>query len=506
MKKAMSSVIFFTILAKFLGFFREILLSYFYGATGISDAYLISQVIPGTIFQFVGTGLTTCFIPLFYKIMNEAGKEEIDKFTNKIITIVLTFSTLVMLMVWLDTPLFIKLFASGFTGKTFQYAIVFTRIGISSLYFSTFVYVFNSYLQAQNIFSPTAFSIIPNSIFIMISMIAGARWNIWFLSIGSTLAVAFQLLFLAFPVKKLGFHFRLNFGWKDGHIALFFKMMLPVIVGVSVNEMNTLVDRTVASQVAVGGISALTYANSLIMFVQGGMVQPIATVCYPKITEAISKNETEKARKLLERVLETTLAILIPITFGFIMYGEDIIQILFGHGAFDDRAVKLTMEAVVFYALGICFVGIRELLSRYFYAYGDTKTPMKNATIGMLLNIGMNLFLSHFWGIAGLACATSLSAFITTLLLWQDCKRKLCGGKVQLNKRQLVMIFIATIIMACFSLVCFKILSLPLMANLIVAVLVGIVVYFTVGFLLKVNIAVEGFEFFEKVIRTKQKT
>jgi len=78
--KAVTGVVVFTLIAKLMGFFREILLSYFFGATGISDAYLISQTIPGTIFQFVGTGLTTCFIPVYYKIFSKYGKDRTDIF------------------------------------------------------------------------------------------------------------------------------------------------------------------------------------------------------------------------------------------------------------------------------------------------------------------------------------------------------------------------------------------------------------------------------------------
>ncbi len=287
MGKAITGVVFFTLIAKALGFLRELVLSYYFGATGISDAYLISQTIPGTIFQFVGTGLATCFIPIYYKVLNRDGREAANYFTNVILTLVLSFSTVVIILIWLFTPQVVYLFAMGFSGDTLYYACQFTRIGVLSLYFSSFIYVYNSYLQANNIFSPTAFAAIPNSLAIIASIVLGAVCNIWLLSIGSTLAVGIQLIFILYPVYKLQHHFHISFDWQSRDIRDFFVLLLPVIVGVSVNEINTLVDRTIASGVAIGGISALTYANSLIMLVQGGMVQPIATVCYPKITNFV---------------------------------------------------------------------------------------------------------------------------------------------------------------------------------------------------------------------------
>ena len=142
--RAISSVVIFTLIAKLLGFFREVILSYFFGATGISDAYLISQNIPGTIFQFVGTGLTTCFIPVFFQVLNKDGKKKADIFTNTLVTIVLLFSTVVIILIWIFTPQVVKAFASGFTGDTLWYAVWFTRIGVLSLYLSTIIYIYGS--------------------------------------------------------------------------------------------------------------------------------------------------------------------------------------------------------------------------------------------------------------------------------------------------------------------------------------------------------------------------
>ena len=430
MFQAISGVIIFTIIAKLLGFIRELALSYFFGATGISDAYLISQTIPGTIFQFVGTGLTTCFIPVYYKVMKEHGVKECNEFTNKVLTMVLSFSTIVMVVVWLYAPEIVGVFASGFSGNTLKYAIAFTRIGISSLYFSSIIYVYNSYLQANNIFLPTAAAAIPNSFAIIISIFFGAYWNIWALSIGSVFATAIQMVFLCIPVYKLKFKLHFNFKWTDSYIKYFFSLMGPVILGVSVNEINTLFDRTIASQVAVGGISALTYANSLIMMVQGGLAQPIATVYYPTITEKIAEGKKTEAKKDFDKSLEILLAILLPITVGFMIFSKEIVITFFGRGAFDEKAVELTATSLVYYSIGIVFIGIRELLARYYYAYRNTRIPMQNAAVGMCVNIILNLTFSRFIGIGGLALATSISALVTVILMWQQ-RNKLDNDEYQ---------------------------------------------------------------------------
>lgn len=485
--KALTGVVFFTIFAKILGFFRELILSYYFGASGISDAYLISQTIPGTIFQFVGTGLTTCFVPIYFKILKNRGKDEVDKFTNKVLSLILLFSTIIIILVWINTTAAVKLFATGFEGETLKYAIIFTRIGILGLYFSTLIYVYNSYLQVNDIFWPTAFIAIPNSLITILAIILGAKCNIYILSIGSTFAVLFQLIFLIGPVKKLKFKTKINFKFKDEYIKEFFVLMIPVVLGVSVNEINTLVDRTIASKIAVGGISALTYANSLIMFIQGGLVQPITTICYPKITYAIANKDEEGAKDFIQKVILLALTILIPITVGFITFSTPIINFLFGRGAFDENAIKMTSIAVKYYAIGLCFVGLRELMSRYYYAYANTKIPMINAAIGVLINILMNLVLSRFLGIGGLAFSTSLSALITTVLLFKSCNNSLPGGMLNLDYMEIIKIIVLSIIMGVISFIVYSILPFASIINLILAVLLAIIIYFMLSILLKLK-------------------
>ncbi|AVO74465.1 integral membrane protein MviN [Megasphaera elsdenii DSM 20460] len=488
MSKAISGVILFTLIAKILGFLREVTLSYYFGATGISDAYLISQTIPGTLFQFVGTGLTTCFIPIYYKLLNQDGDNKANYFTNAIITLVLSFSTAIIILIWIFTPTIVKLFAMGFNGDTLYYACQFTRIGVLSLYFSTFIYVYNSYLQANNIFTPTAFAAIPNSIFIILSIILGSFFNIWILSIGSTLAVGVQLLFLFYPIHKLRFHFHFNFNWKDDSVREFFCLLGPVIIGVSVNELNTLVDRTLASQISVGGISSLTYANSLIMLIQGGIVQPIATVCYPKITHYISIRDSKSAKNIVEQTLNFTLTLLIPLTLGLIVYKYIIVDSLFGRGAFDQTAIHMTSSALFFYSFGIIFVGIREILSRFYYSHSNTIIPVRNAIFGVIINIIFNIVFSRFWGISGLALATSLSAWITAILLWWGCDKYLKSGGLSIDIKDLLKVFFASLISIVIPAWFILDIYVSNVIKLLMVIPLSIIIYFVLGIFFRIQL------------------
>ena len=489
MKKAVVNVMIITIVAKLLGFAKEVMLSYFFGASGISDAYLISQTIPGIIFQFVGTGLATCFIPVYSSISNNEGEKGANYFTNTILMIVFIFSTVIVLLVMGNTEFVVKIFAAGFEGGTLKQAVFFTRIGIFSLYFSAIIYVMNSYLQMKNRFSLVAFTAVPNSIMILLSIIAGAKLEIIWLPIGSILAVFIQASFLLVMAHRENFHFSLNMDFKNHKVLEMLKLMIPVTIGVSINELNLLIDRTLASGIAVGGISALSYAESIVMFVQGIFVQTIATVYYPALTDMVEKRDVKGTEKALQDAMQGMFFLLIPVTIGCIVLSKDVVEILYGRGNFGQDAAQMTSIAFGLYTLGIVGYGFREIFSRFFYAYHDTKTPMINAAIGVGVNIIMNLTLSPIIGIGGLALATSVSSTLTAILLFIQMHKQY-GNVFELET---IVDYVKIIISAgIMGIVVYFVHTFMAISNLyisfVMTVLSGVITYFICVVILKVNV------------------
>src|SRR5690606_7376382 len=139
-----------TIISKVLGFGREILLSYFYGASDITDAYLVSLTIPGVIFSFIGVGIETGFIPMFSRIRQDQGSEEALRFTNNLIYGVLLCCTVSVLGGLVFTKPIVRVFASGFSGEILELTIRFARISIFAIYFTGLIGIFSGYLRLNN--------------------------------------------------------------------------------------------------------------------------------------------------------------------------------------------------------------------------------------------------------------------------------------------------------------------------------------------------------------------
>lgn len=424
MKKSVLIIMILAISTKIIGFSRDVLLSFFYGVSNISDAYLVSIIIPTLIVAFIGTGITTSFIPLYNRIKIERGYLSADLFTINVIKFILVICTILVIIVLLFTGSIVKLFASGFEGDVFNLTVNFTKISIVSVYFAALIYIFSGYLQIKNNFFAPAMMGIPNNLIIMLSIFSSVKFGLYVLAAGTVIAMFSQMIFLLFFVYKKGLRF--NYKKEKNHEDLkkMIILSIPVILGVSVNQINVLIDRTMASQIVVGGISALNYADRLNEFIQAIFVMSIITVIYPQISKmAINGNIAGLKIMLLDAVSGISLLV-IPATVGSMLLAEPIIRFLFGRGEFNQEAILMTSNVLFFYSLGMCWFGLREVISRVFFALQDTKTPMINATIAMVLNIILNVALGKYMGISGLALATSISAMgCTGLLLIQLRKR-----------------------------------------------------------------------------------
>ena len=489
MKKTAFVIMLITLLSKFMGFGRDLILSYFFGASGISDAYLVSLTIPSVIVGFIGVGIVTAYIPMQDKITCESGEAVGARFTSNLTNIVLLVVSILLFFSIIFAENIVKLFALGFSGETLKVAVEFTEITLFGMYFTVLISIYSGYLQLKNNYVVPALIGLPLNIIIMISIVLAADGKYIILAIGTLLAMAAQFFFMVPFIRKNNFNYSFEFNFRDDRIKQTIYIALPVIVGTSVNQLNILVDRTIASELAVGGISALNYANRLNLFVQGLFVNSIITVMYPKISTYANMKDFKGMKKTIQESLNIIAIFVLPITVGAIIFSKQIIVLLFGRGAFDANAINMTAISLYFYSIGMIGFGFREVLARGFYAMQDTKTPMINAAVGMFLNIILNIILAKYLGIGGLALATSIAAIFTTILLFISLRKKLGSFGSRQIITTLGKLLIASIIMGLISKSSYNYLLNFFTVNisLLLAMIVGVFVYFIILSAMKIE-------------------
>lgn len=423
--KATVALMIATILAKVLGFGRELVLASAYGTSMYSDAYITAMNIPLVIFATIGSTLTTALIPIYLEVDNNLGGDESLKFMNNVVNIVTIICVVLGILGLIFTEQIVSMFAVGFEGKTYEMAVSFTKITIIGIIFTGLSYLMTAYLQIKNNFVIPGIISIPKNIVIIISIILSMKYNPYIMIWGTLLGMAIELLFqLPFALKS-GYKYSAYIKLKDKHINQMVLLIMPVLIGVAVNQINTMVDRTLASTLSEGSVSALNYANKLNGFVMALFITSILTVIYPILSRLSNEQNKEKFNDIVVQAINSVILLVAPVSVGAIVLSTPIVKLLFERGEFDDRATSMTAIALIMYSLGMVAFGLRDIIGRIFYSLQDTKTPMVNGVLAMIMNIVLNFVLIRYLELAGLALATSISATVCIFLLFNSLSKKI---------------------------------------------------------------------------------
>ncbi|UOW68633.1 murein biosynthesis integral membrane protein MurJ [Paraclostridium bifermentans] len=501
-----------TLIAKILGFGRELALASAYGASGTSDAFLVAMNIPAVIFSAIGTSLGTAFIPLYCDLEAKQGKKASLRFSNNVLNIVVLLCLITSLVGVVFTEPIVKLFAVGFKGETLTQAIYFTRVLILGMAFLGMSYIMMAFLQVKENFVIPGLMSVPYNMLIIISIFLSVTINPNILPWGTLIGLSLQFIFQYPFARKKGFKYRPYINLKDEYLKRMLWLIGPVLIGVAVTQVNSIVDRTIASTLVEGSISALNYATKLNQFVMGMFIVSISSVIYPMLSKLSTENNKKKFKESIVTAINVVTLIIIPISVGAIILAEPIVKLLFQRGEFDARATQMTAIALIFYSIGMLGFGLRDILGKIFYSLQDTKTPMINGIIAMVLNIVLNLAFVKYtnMGLGGLAFATSISSLVTIALLSVSLRRKIgaFGGKKIISV--LIKSIIAALLMALVTKFTYNVIDAFLSAGFIqdaiklaISVGLGAIVYAVSIIVLRVDEVKLIFKMINKKVKRK---
>lgn len=234
--------------------------------------------------------------------------------------------------------------------------------------------------------------------------------------IGGLVQLLFQLPFL----RKNNVLVKPTFAWRDKNVKKVRTLMLPAMFGVSVSQINLLLDTVIASFLVTGSVAWLYYSDRLIEFPLGLFGIGIATVILPTLSKLHVNDDPKQFQATVDWGVRFVVWLGIPACFGLIVLAPLIINVLFGHGEFmaSGNHIEKVAMGVTAYAFGLLSFMLIKVLAPAFYAKQNTKTPAKIGVAAMVLNMVFNLILAPMFGYLGLALATSLSATCNAILLY----------------------------------------------------------------------------------------
>lgn len=476
--KAAFIVMIISIISRFLGLFRDMLVSYQFGMNMYTDAYKAAVSVPETVFTIVGLAISTVFIPMLSKVKYEKNKEEMFKFSNNIISILLVISIIAFSLGFAFTREIVSFMFDGFSNEKFILTVFLTRITLFNLLFLSINACYTAMLQVcEDFVIPSILGMFFN-VPMIIYLVFFSNINIIGLTIanviGNFLRVAIQV-----PVLyKYGYKFKLFIDLKDERIKRILILIIPVIIGSGANSLNMVVDMKVASSLGDGAVSALDFAQKIIVFANTAITTAIVSVMYPLMANKLNEGDSEGFVMYLSKSVSIIALLLVPISFGFILLNKEVISIFYERGNFTASDVGLTSLAFLGYSLVLPFTGVRDILNSSLFSMQKTKVTTMNGVIGVIVNIILSITLSKIYGVFGVAMASTISSIVTAVLLFISTRRLVGNFDVVPMIIKLLKILLAAIMMLFVLVALNNVLNLD---NKIIIILVngtaGILIY-----------------------------
>ena len=413
-----------TLLSRVLGMVRDMVVAAYFGSSPAADAFFIAFKIPNFMRRLFAEGaFAQAFVPVLSEYRAQRSLAEVKQLVDRVAgTLGLTLTAITALGV-VASPYLIMLFAPGFRGEPEKLALAgeLLRITFPYLLLISLTAFCGGILNSYGRFAVPAFT----PVLLNVSMIGATLFLTpyfdqpvmalaWGVFIAGLAQLLFQLPFLVriqlLPVPRPNRH--------DEGVKRIMTLMVPALFGVSVSQINLLLDTVLASFLQTGSVSWLYYADRLSELPLGAFGIAIGTVILPSLSRQHAGDDPKAFSATIDWALRMVLLVGVPAALALAILSEPLIASLFHYGKMTETDVVQAANALEAYSLGVLTFMLIKVLAPGFFARQDLKTPVRIAVQCMVANMAFNLVLIWPLQHVGLALATSLSSMLNTALLF----------------------------------------------------------------------------------------
>lgn len=421
--RSIATISFFTLVSRFVGFFRTILMAALVGSGAMADALIIAIRIPSVLRRIFAEGaFNAAFVPIFAGILAKEGPENAKKIADQVFSILLFTLSAVIILIEIFMPEFLSVVVHGFDTDSarFAYTVSFTRITFVFILFISICALYSGVLNSLERFAFAASSPMFGNIGIIATVLSVKSLtddNGTAFALGIAACSIIQALWVLVPAARAGFLLKPVFLKLTQPVKRFFKLLLPAALGAGVVQVNIFLDMIIGSYLPVGGISYLEYADRLNQLPLSTIGVAMGTALLPMLSKQLRVGDHELANRTQNLALEYAFMLAVPAMVGLFVLAVPIIQVVYTHGKLTiDQGLEIAKTLQAF-SLGLPAFILVKVCTSIFYAHEDTKTPVVVGTIATVLNLVLNLILMRYYFHVGLALATSIAGWVDAIAL-----------------------------------------------------------------------------------------
>ena len=410
-----------TLISRILGMARDILGSHFFGAGMLWDSFLIAWRIPNLFRRLFGEGaLTAAFVPTFVRLVESGRRAEAFTLLNRLLTVLMLFLggvTIAGIGLTFVLPLF-------WPDEKMRLIMDLLRILLPYVPLVCAGAILGAALNGLfRFFAPAFAPIILNLTWIAVLPLLVLKFepesSIVYLAIAVVAGGVLQLLSMAIPLAREGARYRFDWAPRDESLRDIGRIFLPTTFGLALVQINEVVDQLIAEIFVPGhgAVSALYYANLFTQFPLSLVGTSLATAILPGLSSAVARDDKAEFGALFRRGLSGAMYLGLPASVGLILFGTDIVAVIFQHGRFTADDTARAGLCASYFGMGLWCYCINQVQVRAFHAHKDTRTPVNVSAWMVAFNLALNLALVGPMREAGLALATSITGLASFLIL-----------------------------------------------------------------------------------------
>jgi putative peptidoglycan lipid II flippase len=432
--RAASTISLLTLTSRITGLVREQMTAGLFGASALTDAFLVAFRIPNLLRRLFAEGaFSQAFVPLLAASRATQGDEATHDLIDAVATVLLWALIATSLLGIVAAPALVWLLGGGLSAPAFDASVVMTRFMFPYIGCMSLVALSAGILNTWRRFIVPAAS----PVLLNLSMIA-CGWalvgpleraghpGIYGMAAGVMLGGVLQLAVQWPALSRIGMRPRMRWSWgglrrAQAHPGV--KRMLinmgPALLGVGVSQLSLMINTQISSRLAEGATSWLNYADRLMEFPIGLLGVALSAVLTPQLSAAQASGETQRYSRLLDWGLRMVVLFALPCAVALLVFAKPLTAVLYHRGAFTATDVAHTAQSVMGWGVGLMGLIAVKVLAPGFYARQDTGTPAKIAIGVLVLTQGFNLVFVPWVGVAGLALSIGLGALVNaSWLLW----------------------------------------------------------------------------------------
>jgi putative peptidoglycan lipid II flippase len=447
-KRAAGIVVAGTLLSRVVGMVREMVIAHQFGLSGQTDAYNAAFKLPDTLMYLIAGGaLASTFIPVFTEYLQKDDHKGAWKTFSIVSTITALAATFFVVIAEIFAHEFVRLLNPGFGGARLNLAVGLTRIVLPAQIFFMLGGLFMGTLNARKQFLVPALGPTIYNVGIIMGAFLRPELGIYGLMWGALIgAFIGNFALQIYKVVDLGLRFRPSLDISHPGAVKVWRLMMPIVLGVSLPNVDQIISFYFASKLPVGSTTAIGYATRLMLIPIGIFAQAMGIAILPTMSQ--QARDLSAFRRTAAHGLRFVLFLTVPSSVLMFLLAGPITSLLFEHGRFNAHDASLTAYALRFYSIGIFAWSAQAILTRGFYALQDTWTPVISGSIMTAVFITMNWYIiqrhASDWGVGGLAAATSIAATLHMIVMYYFLTRRTHGLQGVQTLAMLIKLAVAT--------------------------------------------------------------